>query len=91
MKRHVITQQSLPAPRPAIAQGIDINNDMVLKHNAIYQQCLVQITVEHTVDNALIMPNPYDTAPLSAYAGIWSPTDAEVTLQVQDVAERGAD
>lgn len=86
MKRHVITQQSLPAPRPAIAQGIDINNEMVLKHNAIYQQCLAQITVEHTVDNALIMPNPYDTAPLSAYAGIWSPTDAEVTLQVQDVA-----
>lgn len=72
------TSVVLPAPRPAINQGIDINNEMVLNHTAIYENCLAQVTQENTVENALMLLDPYGTAPLSAYAGVWSlePADA---------------
>lgn len=66
------TSVVLPAPRPAINQGIDINNEMVLNHTAIYENCLAQVTQENTVENALMLLDPYGTAPLSAYAGVWS-------------------
>ncbi|WOJ30158.1 aryl-sulfate sulfotransferase [Citrobacter koseri] len=86
--KHVTRQNSkLPSPRPAINQGIDNNNAMVLNHTAIYQNCLGQITTNNTPENALIIPDPYGTAPLSAWAGIWSTDVRDVTLQIQDVAK----
>ncbi|EPI2800605.1 aryl-sulfate sulfotransferase [Citrobacter koseri] len=86
--KHVTRQNSkLPSPRPAINQGIDNNNAMVLNHTAIYQNCLGQITTNNTPENALIIPDPYSTAPLSAWAGIWSTDVRDVTLQIQDVAK----
>lgn len=56
------TSVVLPAPRPAINQGIDINNEMVLNHTAIYENCLAQVTQENTVENALMLLDPYGTA-----------------------------
>lgn len=53
------TSVVLPAPRPAINQGIDINNEMVLNHTAIYENCLAQVTQENTVENALMLLDPY--------------------------------
>lgn len=61
------TSVVLPAPRPAINQGIDINNEMVLNHTAIYENCLAQVTQENTVENALMLLDPYGTAP-----GVWN-------------------
>ncbi len=87
MKRSVIQNYTLPAPRPAVNQGVDRNNAMVISHAAIYQDSLAQITKNNTLDNALIIFNPYGTAPLSAYAGIWSSENREITLHIQDVAK----
>ncbi|MCC8269561.1 aryl-sulfate sulfotransferase N-terminal domain-containing protein, partial [Escherichia coli] len=81
------TSVVLPAPRPAINQGIDINNEMVLNHTAIYENCLAQVTQENTVENALMLLDPYGTAPLSAYAGVWSLEPAEIIVTVQDAAK----
>lgn len=81
------TSVVLPAPRPAINQGIDINNEMVLNHTAIYENCLAQVTQENTVENALMLLDPYGTAPLSAYAGVWSLESAEIIVTVQDAAK----
>ena len=64
--------RELPASRPAVNQHIDENNAMVISHNTIYQSCFEQITQDNTAENAIIMLDPYGTAPLSAYAGIWS-------------------
>lgn len=86
MKKYAIQQYTLPAPRPAIDQGVDCNNTVVISHTAIYQDSLTQITEENTPDNARITLNPYGTAPLSAYAGIWSSEDRQITLHIQDVA-----
>lgn len=77
------TSVVLPAPRPAINQGIDINNEIVLNHTAIYENCLAQVTQENTVENALMLLDPYGTAPLSAYAGVWSLEPAEIMVTVQ--------
>lgn len=56
-------QRNLPAPRPAVNQGIVPDNAMVLSHTAIYQQCLAQIDETNTPQNALITLNPFGTAP----------------------------
>lgn len=68
------TSVVLPAPRPAINQGIDINNEMVLNHTAIYENCLAQVTQENTVENALMLLDPYGTAPLAPMpaSGVWN-------------------
>ena len=87
MKSSVIHQYALPSPRPAIQQGIEPNNTMVVSHTAIYQDSLAQITQENTLNNALIIFNPYGTAPLSAYAGIWSSEVREIALHIQDIAK----
>jgi len=87
MKNSVIHGHTLPAPRSAINQGVDVNNAMVLSHTAIYQDSLTQITEDNTLEKARITLNPYGTAPLSAYAGIWSSENREITLHIQDVAK----
>lgn len=82
-----ISMRELPAPRPAVNQHIDENNAMVISHNTIYQSCFEQITQDNTAENAIIMLDPYGTAPLSAYAGIWSAGACEIDLVIQDVAQ----
>lgn len=62
---------NLPAPRESINQKIDTNNALVLNHNAIYEQRLAEITQSNTCDKAIVTVNPYGTAPLSLYLGIW--------------------
>ncbi|MCU6173813.1 aryl-sulfate sulfotransferase [Citrobacter cronae] len=87
MKNFATQNITLPTPRPAINQGIDSDNEMVLSHSAIYQNCLAQISDANTLDNALMTLNPYGTAPLSAYAGVWSDEVRTVTLSIQDLAQ----
>ena len=72
MKNSINKDITLPTPRPAINQGIESDNEMVLSHSVIYQNCLAQISDVNTLDNVLMTLNPYGTAPLSAYAGVWS-------------------
>lgn len=87
MKNNAIHGHTLPAPRSAINQGVDVSNAMVISHTAIYQDSLTQITEDNTLENARITLNPYGTAPLSAYAGIWSGENREIILHIQDVAK----
>ncbi|MES0476463.1 aryl-sulfate sulfotransferase [Citrobacter braakii] len=87
MKKIISPDIKLPTPRPAVNQEIDSNNEMVLSHTAVYQDCLARITDENTLENAVIVLNPYGTAPLSAYAGVWSAEERTVTLKIQDLAQ----
>lgn len=87
MKNSLTQDITLPTPRPAINQGVDSDNEMVLNHSAIYQNCLAQISDVNTLDNVLMTLNPYGTAPLSAYAGVWSDGVRTVTLSIQDLAQ----
>lgn len=75
---------TMPAPRAPINQGIDTNNALVQSHNAIYQQLLAQISEENTYDNAIVTLNPYSTAPLSLYLGVWVETSEAVFIEVID-------
>lgn len=90
MKNSLTQDITLPTPRPAINQGVDSDNEMVLNHSAIYQNCLAQISDVNTLDNVLMTLNPYGTAPLSAYAGVWSDEVRTVTLSIQDLAQSTA-
>lgn len=90
MKNYATQYITLPTPRPAINQGIDSDNEMVLNHSAIYQNCFAQISDVNTLDNVLMTLNPYGTAPLSAYAGVWSDEVHTVTLSIQDLAQSTA-
>lgn len=67
-------------PRPPINQGIDTNNAMVLQHTAIYNGALSTIT--EGMQTVGLMVNPYGTAPLSGYLGIWSPTSNPIRVQL---------
>jgi len=67
-------------PRPSINQGIDTNNAMVLRHTAIYNGALSTIT--EGMQTVGLMINPYGTAPLSGYLGIWSPTTNPIRVQL---------
>lgn len=87
MEKSINKNITLPTPRPAINQGIDSDNEMVLSHSVIYQNCLAQISDVNTLDNVLMTLNPYGTAPLSAYAGVWSDEARTVTLSIQDLAQ----
>ena len=60
---------------------------MFVCYSAVYQDCLARITDENTLENAVIVLNPYGTAPLSAYAGVWSAEERTVTLKIQDLAQ----
>ncbi|EGT0661275.1 aryl-sulfate sulfotransferase [Citrobacter werkmanii] len=73
-----------PAPRPPVNQKIDVNNTMVLSHNAIYQDLFTAVTENNSYSNALITLDPYDTAPLSLYLGVWANTNEDLTISVQD-------
>ena len=78
---------TLPTPRPAINQGVDNNNAMVMSHTNIYQDYLSQVMRENTLENVLVIPDPFGTAPLSAWIGVWSLEVRDIALQIQDVAK----
>ena len=67
-------------PRPPINQGIDTNNATVVWHTAIYNGALSTIT--EGMQTVGLMVNPYGTAPLSGYLGIWSPTSNPIRVQL---------
>ncbi len=62
-------KNTLPAPCLAVNQRIDKQNAMVLNHTAIYEHSLSQITESNTVQNALIILNPFMAAPISCQPG----------------------
>ncbi|WP_313109300.1 aryl-sulfate sulfotransferase N-terminal domain-containing protein [Atlantibacter sp.] len=74
-----------PAPRAPVIQRIDPTDPLVVSHNDIYATLLNQITVNNVQNNALLFLNPYGTAPLSLYIGMWSEMDEHVTITVTDV------
>lgn len=78
---------SQPAPRTPINQQIDVDNAMVLSHNAIYQSLLAAVTDADSYENPLITLDPYGTAPLSLYLGIWGALNEDITVTVQDSKE----
>ncbi|MEB2418933.1 aryl-sulfate sulfotransferase [Citrobacter sp. R-1.5.2] len=78
---------SQPAPRTPINQQIDVDNAMVLSHNAIYQSLLAAVTDTDSYENPLITLDPYGTAPLSLYLGIWGVLNEDITVTVQDSKE----
>lgn len=78
---------SQPAPRTPINQQIDVDNAMVLSHNAIYQSLLATVTDADSYENPLITLDPYGTAPLSLYLGIWGALNEDITVTVQDSKE----
>lgn len=75
---------NMPAPREPINQKIDTNNALVLNHNAIYEQRLAEITQSNTCDKAIVTVNPYGTAPLSLYLGVWMDEAAALEINVVD-------
>lgn len=64
-------QISQPEPRMPVNQKIDVDNATVLSHNAIYQTLLSAVVETNDYDNAIVTLDPYSTAPLSLYLGIW--------------------
>lgn len=74
----------LPLPRPAINQGIDKENDIVVAHTKIYSDLLANIDNSVSQANPILSLDPYGTAPLSLYIGFWSDKAEMVTLNVVD-------
>ncbi|WP_061379425.1 hypothetical protein, partial [Salmonella enterica] len=56
-------KNTLLGPCLSVNQRIDKQNAMVLNHTAIYEHSLSQITESNTVQNALIILNPFMAAP----------------------------
>ncbi|KMV33635.1 aryl-sulfate sulfotransferase [Franconibacter pulveris 601] len=79
---------ALPLPRPPINQGIDTTNSIVMKHNEIYSSLFTDINATHTQSNAILTLNPYGTAPLSLYIGLWSEKAETLYISVTDQNER---
>lgn len=84
MKRKFFTPLNIPAPREPINQGIDENNVLVQEHNATYNRLLSSVTSENTLDKALVALDPFGTAPLSLYLGVWGDAEDELTISVVD-------
>ncbi|WP_110876274.1 aryl-sulfate sulfotransferase [Franconibacter helveticus] len=78
---------ALPLPRPPVNQGIDITDPIVTEHNKTYSSLFSQITPDNNQSNALIFLNPYETAPLSLYIGVWSNVAESVQITVIDQNE----
>jgi hypothetical protein len=74
----------LPLPRPAINQGIDPENNIVTSHTETYSNLLSQIDSSISQLNPIVALDPYGTAPLSLYIGLWSQTEESVTINVVD-------
>lgn len=77
-------QISQPEPRTPVNQKIDVDNATVLSHNAIYQTLLSAVVETNDYDNAIVTLDPYSTAPLSLYLGIWGKLNEDIKINVQD-------
>ncbi|MBA8131413.1 MULTISPECIES: aryl-sulfate sulfotransferase [Citrobacter] len=77
-------QISQPEPRMPVNQKIDVDNATVLSHNAIYQTLLSAVVETNDYDNAIVTLDPYSTAPLSLYLGIWGELNEDIKINVQD-------
>jgi hypothetical protein len=77
-------QISQPEPRTPVNQKIDVDNATVLSHNAIYQTLLSAVMETNDYDNAIVTLDPYSTAPLSLYLGIWGKLNENIKINVQD-------
>lgn len=77
-------QISQPEPRMPVNQKIDVDNATVLSHNAIYQTLLSAVMETNDYDNAIVTLDPYSTAPLSLYLGIWGELNEDIKINVQD-------
>lgn len=77
-------QISQPEPRMPVNQKIDVDNATVLSHNAIYQTLLSAVMETNDYDNAIVTLDPYSTAPLSLYLGIWGKLNEDIKINVQD-------
>ncbi|MBM3060167.1 arylsulfatase [Citrobacter braakii] len=77
-------QISQPEPRTPVNQKIDVDNATVLSHNAIYQTLLSTVMETNDYDNAIVTLDPYSTAPLSLYLGIWGKLNEDIKINVQD-------
>lgn len=77
-------QISQPEPRTPVNQKIDVDNATVLSHNAIYQTFLSAVMETNDYDNAIVTLDPYSTAPLSLYLGIWGKLNEDIKINVQD-------
>lgn len=84
MNKKISSMVNLPAPREPINQKIDINNELVSNHNAIHEQRLTEITQSNAYDKAIVTINPYGTAPLSLYVGVWIDEAATLEINVID-------
>ena len=70
-------------PRDLPSQGIDVNNSVVASHTTIYNTLLEELDISNTPNDANITLNPYGTAPLSAYYGVWNEGDiASINVSV---------
>ncbi|MDM6731180.1 aryl-sulfate sulfotransferase [Citrobacter braakii] len=77
-------QISQPEPRMPVNQKIDVDNATVLSHKAIYQTLLSAVMETNDYDNAIVTLDPYSTAPLSLYLGIWGKLNEDIKINVQD-------
>lgn len=75
---------SQPEPRTPVNQKIDVDNATVLSHNTIYQTLLSAVMETNDYDNAIVTLDPYGTAPLSLYLGIWGELNEDININVQD-------
>lgn len=76
------TQRISINPRRAVNQGIDKENLLVKNHTRIYNTLLTHVS-DHP-ETVSVSLNPYGTAPLSGYLGVWVNNDEPVKIQVTD-------
>lgn len=70
------------APRTPLNQGVDLNNKIVQSHNEIYDKILN--SVPKGTKSVSTYMNPYGTAPLSGYLGIWTDAIDPVNIKISD-------
>ncbi|TNV19779.1 aryl sulfotransferase [Buttiauxella sp. B2] len=80
----MLSTPPLPNPRTAINQGIDPEDSLVVAHTQVYDNLLADISTFITQENPNITLDPYGTAPLSLYIGLWSETAEIVNITVVD-------
>lgn len=67
-------------PRPPVNQGIDLNHPLVLGHRATYEAALASL--HEGMKGIGVIVNPYGTAPLAGYIGMWSADGAAVQIEL---------
>jgi arylsulfate sulfotransferase len=78
----------LPEKRPTPGQGIDLMNETVIAHTAIYDNLLSAIDDTTPLSRGVFTLNPYGTAPLSAVLGFYATQPESVTIEVFDPNDR---